>query len=296
MGSKSSTVRHYLPAILLATSGCTANWSGDAMNPQVTASEPLGDSRQVGPVKPPEDASPSNRRIVGGVDTTIRQHPWQVALQIRNRTGWMLCGGSLIAPRWVVTAAHCLPRETNLNDVKIKAGATNYMNEGAWTAAEKIVLHDSYNPQSHENDIALIKLRALTSGRPIRLAVPTEALREAQTLEVTGWGTTSEGGATSTKLQKVQVPVVSNATCNKPSAYHDQVKPGMMCAGSREGGIDACQGDSGGPLVKRAESGPVLVGVVSFGEGCARKLKYGVYTRISHYRSWIERVVGADPI
>jgi secreted trypsin-like serine protease len=70
----------------------------------------------------------------------------------------------------------------------------------------------------------------------------------------------------------------------------------MMCAGSREGGIDACQGDSGGPLVKRAESGPVLVGVVSFGEGCARKLKYGVYTRISHYRSWIERVVGADPI
>lgn len=78
-----------------------------------------------------------------------------------------------------------------------------------------------------------------------------------------------------------------NAVCN--IAYEGSIKPGMLCAGYREGGIDACQGDSGGPLVWRTSDGPVLVGVVSFGTGCARKLKYGVYTRVSAYRDWIDR-------
>src|SRR5262249_27210520 len=153
----------------------------------------IGDSPQVAAVTPAQVSSPSNRRIVGGVDTTIRQHPWQVALQIRNGKGWLLCGGSLIAPRWVVTAAHCFSQAMGPGDVKIKAGATNYMSEGTWTEVERIVLHDGYDAHSHENDIALIKLGALTSGRTIRLALATETLREMQSLEVTGWGATAEG-------------------------------------------------------------------------------------------------------
>jgi trypsin len=291
---KISVVRLWVPASLMLSS-CAVNWSGDPVNPQNVSHE-LANSQQTVPVRPAQAASPSNRRIVGGVDTTIRQHPWQVALQVRDGTGWLLCGGSLVTERRVVTAAHCFSRQTRPSEVKLKAGTTYYMTEGTWTDVERIVLHDNYDAKTHENDIALIKVGASTSGRPIRLAIATEPLREMQWLEVTGWGAMSEGGPASPKLQKVRVPFVSNATCNKPGAYHSHITPGMICAGLRDGGIDACQGDSGGPLVKRTESGPVLVGVVSFGEGCARKLKYGVYTRVSYYRGWIERIAGADPI
>ena len=85
-----------------------------------------------------------------------------------------------------------------------------------------------------------------------------------------------------------------NAQCNKPEAYNKTIKAGMSCAGAREGGADACQGDSGGPLIKRKASGPVLVGVVSFGYGCARRLRYRVYARVSHYADWINRIVGGE--
>jgi secreted trypsin-like serine protease len=274
-------------------SACTADWPEKA---QTTASLYVKETKPEAAPSPSQFVQASNRRIVGGVETTIRQHPWQVAVQIGSGGDGHLCGGSLVAARWVVTAAHCFARGIRPGDVKIKAGATNYAGEGEWTGVDKIVLHDAYNWQSHENDIALIKLAAVTSGRAIRFAAAREPLREAQLLEVTGWGATSEGGPASRNLKKVQVPLVSNATCNRPEAYQNGVGPGMICAGSRDGGVDACQGDSGGPLVKRGESGPVLVGVVSFGEGCARKLKYGVYTRISHYHGWIERIVGGDPV
>ena len=76
--------------------------------------------------------------------------------------------------------------------------------------------------------------------------------------------------------------------------YNGSIGAGMMCAGHRDGGVDACQGDSGGPLVWKTDDGPLLVGVVSFGEGCARKLKYGVYTRVSKYRHWITKVIASD--
>src|SRR5262245_3279344 len=295
MGRWNTSLVGLWAAAVLMVGGCVTNWSGEPVT-SGNASHELAGSNQPPSVGPAQPTSPSNRRIVGGVDTTIRQHPWQVALQVRDGANWVLCGGSLIADRWVVTAAHCFSQRTSPRDVKLKAGTTNYRTDGTWIDVERIVLHDNYDAKTQENDIALVKVSASTSGRTIRLAVATEPLREMQWLEVTGWGALSEGGSASPKLQKVQVPFVSNATCNKPGAYHDHIKPGMMCAGSRDGGIDACQGDSGGPLVKRTESGPVLVGVVSFGEGCARKLKYGVYTRVSYYRSWIERIAGSDPI
>jgi secreted trypsin-like serine protease len=89
---------------------------------------------------------------------------------------------------------------------------------------------------------------------------------------------------------------VDAVACNDPNAYNGSIKGGMLCAGLPRGSVDACQGDSGGPLVWRnQETGPVLVGVVSFGEGCARPLKYGVYTRVSAYRDWIDRTLATSP-
>jgi secreted trypsin-like serine protease len=223
---------------------------------------------------------------VNGVRTTIQEHPWQVALNIDAPGGrTYLCGGSIINQRWILTAAHCF--DTSAPDkVRAKAGVTNYDPSPPWLQIEKVAVHKFYNDRTHENDIALIRLQVPTSQSSIPLAGSATALANMW-LEVTGWGRTAEKGAPSTQLLKAEVPYVDNATCNQPGSYDGSIKPTMMCAGEREGGVDSCQGDSGGPLVLRSSSGPILVGVVSFGEGCARKLKYGVYTRVSEFRDWI---------
>src|SRR5262245_22267851 len=229
-------------------------------------------------------------RIVGGVPTDIKEHPWQVALDVNGA----LCGGSIIAQNWVLTAAHCFGDARQLNNVRAKAGTTNRKTGGAWTTAERVVVHENYNANTHEHDLALVKLKTRPAGQMIPLAQPEQQLEACQVLEITGWGRTAEGGAASEILMKATVPYVETTTCNEPDAYNGIIQSGMICAGLREGGVDSCQGDSGGPLVLRGDDGAVLIGVVSWGEGCARKLKYGVYTRVTPYRDWITKVITSE--
>jgi len=231
------------------------------------------------------------RRIVGGEKTDIKDHPWQVALDIDGGP----CGGSIVARKWILTAAHCFSPSTQPSGVRAKAGATNRIG-GAWTEVERVVIHDQYNEKTQANDLALVKLKFPPAGEVIPLANPGLQLRPCEQLEVTGWGRTSEDpkATISNTLLKANLPYIEAAVCNAPNAYNGAIRPGMMCAGYDEGGVDACQGDSGGPLVYRGPDGPVLVGVVSWGEGCARKLKYGVYTRLTTYRDWIANVITSD--
>jgi trypsin len=231
------------------------------------------------------------RRIVGGEKTDTRQHPWQVALTIDGS----FCGGSIIAYKWILTAAHCFASSTRTSAVRAKAGATKRIG-GAWTEVERVVIHDQYNAKKQEHDLALVKLKFPPAGEVIPLANPGLQLRPCELLEVTGWGRTSEDpqGTISNELLKANLPYIEAAACNAPDAYNGAIRPGMICAGYDEGGVDACQGDSGGPLVYRGPDGPVLVGVVSCGEGCALKLKYGVYTRLATYRDWIANVIKSD--
>jgi trypsin len=235
-----------------------------------------------------DEARPFNRRIVGGQPTQIKLHPWQMAIT----TSSAFCGGSLITERWILTAAHCVAdRAAATSGMKAKAGTTDYRKGASWLNVDRVVVHPGYNPKSFENDLALIKLSAGSSGTPIALAAISLVLPKQQPLEVTGWGATREGGAGTVTLMKAIVPSVELATCNNPEAYNGRIKDGMLCAGRAQGGADSCQGDSGGPLVWRTSEGPVLVGVVSFGEGCARRLRYGVYTRVSFYRDWIDQTL-----
>jgi len=234
-----------------------------------------------------EVIKPPNRRIIGGEKTDIKEHPWQVALQFR---GSFYCGGSIIGQKWILTAAHCFAESADGGDWRAKAGVTNPLTSGVWADIERVVVHERYVGPYEGSDIALIKLKGPANGKIIPLVPATTVVPVGQPLEVSGWGKT-ETASTSADLLKATVPYVDTSTCNEKEAYDGRIKPGMLCAGRREGGADSCNGDSGGPLVWRQPDGPVLVGVVSWGDGCALQLKYGVYTSVAIYRDWIQRAV-----
>ncbi|MGQ0671400.1 MAG: serine protease [Hyphomicrobium sp.] len=255
---------------------------------------PLGGLEPASPALGQETIKLGGRRIVGGEATDIARHPWQVALTIKWADQTMLCGGSIVAHKWVLTAAHCFPTTVKPGDVRAKSRVTNYVAEGAWANIDRVLVHKRYNADTHENDLALVKFRSAPPGRVIPLVTAAQAITVGQPLEVTGWGATGEGADASAILLKASVPYIDNAICNEKAAYDGAIQSGMMCAGYRDGGIDSCQGDSGGPLVWRHADGPILVGVVSWGDGCARKLKYGVYTRVAAYRDWISETIRAN--
>jgi secreted trypsin-like serine protease len=241
-----------------------------------------------------EEIRPFQKRIIGCEKVDIKDHPWQVAFNVTFPDGNVyLCGGSVILGKWVLTAAHCFSSAGKPTDGLVKSGITNIVKDGEWAGIERIVRHKLYNPTTHENDVALVKLKIAPRAKTIDLIADESKLVPGQILEVTGWGLT-EKGTTSETLCKTTVPYVDNTTCNARDSYDGGIKPGMLCAGYQKGGKDSCGGDSGGPLVSYLDNKATLVGVVSFGKGCALENKYGVYIRVSAYRDWIDDVIGAD--
>ncbi|CAL4079515.1 unnamed protein product, partial [Meganyctiphanes norvegica] len=164
--------------------------------------------------------------------------------------------------------------------------------------AEKIFQHPSYNQNNLKNDIAIIQLSQQIDFSidhrvtPICLPEPGRNYVD-QLAMVTGWGTTSEGGKQAGELQEVQVPIMSNKACE--AIYHNVIFKTSICAGIPEGGKDSCQGDSGGPMVVTSSSGhKEQIGVVSWGAGCARPGKPGVYARVTEYLYWIHETISWD--
>uniref|UniRef100_A0A8C0JUF4 Transmembrane protease serine 6 n=1 Tax=Canis lupus dingo TaxID=286419 RepID=A0A8C0JUF4_CANLU len=235
-------------------------------------------------------------RIVGGAVSSEGEWPWQASLQIRGRH---ICGGALIADRWVITAAHCFQDDSMASPALWTVFLGKVWQSSRWPGevsfkVSRLLLHPYHEEDSHDYDVALLQLDhpvvRSAAVRPVCLPARSHFFEPGLHCWITGWGALREGGPTSNGLQKVDVQLIPQDLCSE--AYRYQVTPRMLCAGYRKGKKDACQGDSGGPLVCKEPSGRwFLAGLVSWGLGCGRPNYFGVYTRITGVIGWIQQVL-----
>uniref|UniRef100_A0AC11C4W1 Coagulation factor IX n=1 Tax=Ovis aries TaxID=9940 RepID=A0AC11C4W1_SHEEP len=230
-------------------------------------------------------------RVVGGEDAARGQFPWQVLLHGEIAA---FCGGSIVNEKWVVTAAHCIKP-----GVKITVVAGEHNTEKPEPTEQKrnvirAIPYHGYNASinKYSHDIALLEL-----DEPLELNSYVTPIciadREYTNIflkfgygYVSGWGKVFNRGRSASILQYLKVPLVDRATCLRSTKF--TIYNHMFCAGYHEGGKDSCQGDSGGPHVTEVEGTSFLTGIISWGEECAMKGKYGIYTKVSRYVNWIK--------
>ncbi|XP_065511337.1 serine protease 33-like [Caloenas nicobarica] len=267
-----------------ATHGCDTGSPGQLTRSKISCGRPLlGLSRNV-----------------GGEDAGEGQWPWQGSLRRRGRH---VCGASLVAPDWLLTAAHCFQTDRDPRSYSVLLGAPELSGPagvGVSVPLGRVLPHPAYAGEATSGDIALAQLARPVpfSAAVLPVCLPAPGLRfpPGTPCVATGWGDIGEGEdlPSPRRLQQLEVPIMAQETCRRLYGIDmgrtlppRHIQDDMMCAGYAEGRKDTCKGDSGGPLVCRAGGRWVLAGIVSWGEGCAVPNRPGVYTRVSAYAGWI---------
>jgi secreted trypsin-like serine protease len=232
------------------------------------------------PPSQPGDVSPM---VVGGTTAAKGEFPWLVRLS-------MGCGGAMYTEQIVLTAAHCLDGTGADTSIGVTYGVADLQDTTAIKRTSTYV-HSApgFTGVTAGKDWALVKLNAPITGAAL-LPIATTTAYDNGTFDVMGWGSVRDGSNTQERyLRKAQVPFVSDEVCSGSASYPNLVKSDSICAGYKDGKIDTCQGDSGGPMVRRdSNNNWVQVGIVSWGTGCARPDKYGIYTQVSYFAAAIQ--------
>jgi len=232
--------------------------------------------------------------IVGGSQTSPHSRPYQVALLMNGRQG---CGGTLISPQWVLTAAHCLDNAST-SSLTVRVGAHSISaNDGQTIRVSQIITHQNWRGASGIQsgyDIGVLRLASPASNSITPASLPTQAIGDqiaavGQYVTVSGWGLTYNQGSPSDTLREVALPVITNSSCS--SQLGTNVGSGVICGGGPNG-TSACNGDSGGPYAAKSNGKFYSIGTVSWGKSCSGAT---AFTRTTAYLNWIEQQTGIKP-
>lgn len=231
---------------------------------------------------------PLDGRIIGGTFTSIEHHPYQASVL---RYGTHFCGGSLYREDIVVTAAHCIKGRVPVRDFSIRVGSNNKYEGGQIIKARSFKFHPLFDNNTRANDVGVIALtRNVTQSLTVRtLELATSSPTSGTRAVISGWGRDIPNTPSSnSKLRDAEVNIIDPSVCNSSKYKYDGlIHSTMICAA--ESSKDSCQGDSGGPLFSEGK----LVGIVSWGYGCADPDYPGVYTDVASFRSWIDETADA---
>ncbi|XP_033107883.1 serine protease 33-like [Anneissia japonica] len=237
----------------------------------------------------------SSSRIVGGEDSQPGEWPWMLSY---NNYGTHFCGASLISEQWAITAAHCVSSTSWMN---ITAGITTLDDNSVFRASVRIAetfIHPEYDDDVYYNDIALLRLDSPVQFNKFVQPICYESLEYLPdtVCHVAGWGLLAEYGTYPNTLQDTSVPLLSIEECRR-LLFKFNVTDNMICAGYASGGRDTCSNDSGGPLMCKSDDGTWnLVGITSWGVGCARPNRPGVYTKVSKYAEFIQQTINVSTV